>query len=251
MNHSFHIIRNETRDHVARTAVDLYAADCLKAVREERDFAVALSGGRSPLGFFKLLAADDRVTPAHWQKTHLFWVDERCVPDSDPASNFGAARRFLLDRVPLFEDHVHPMPGLLPPEDGARLYEGELVRHFGVVSGNPPRFDLVVLGVGADGHTASLFPGSKLIGEKKRLVMPVKGGNPDLWRLTLTFKVLNAAAHIMILATGKEKAPVVAALTGRSDWKPPVVNIVPVGGRLTLLVDKESAGDGDCGKRQK
>lgn len=251
MNQPVLIVSNETRHDVARAAVDLYAADCLNTIAKGRDFNVAFSGGKSPVDFFNLLAVDHRITPGHWRKTHVFWVDERCVAESDPASNSGTARRFLLDRVPLFGDHVHPMPGLLPPEDGARLYEEELKRHFGVKSAKGPRFDLVVLGVGSDGHTASLFPGSDLLDEKRRLVAPVKGGDPDLWRLTLTFKSLNAAAHVMILAAGKEKAPVVAALRGLSDWKPPVMKVNPEGGRLTLLVDRASAGDGDRVEKRK
>lgn len=243
------IVIRETYEDMARAAADIYLADCARVARERRDFTVAVSGGRTPAGFFSVLAAENRLTPELWRKTQVFWVDERCVPESDPASNYGNAKRVLLDRVPLLPEHIHPMPGESQPEEGARRYEEELMRIFGLGPGSVPRFDLVVLGVGADGHTASLFPGTDLLQEKHRLVVPVKGGSPDLWRLTLTFPVLNAAAHVMILAAGTQKARVAEALLGRSGWRPPARRIRPDSGALTLLLDRAAAGGLNDGGR--
>jgi 6-phosphogluconolactonase len=242
-----HIVRKETEEEMARAAVDIYATDCLRVCSEGREFTVAFSGGRTPLRFFSLLAVEPRVLSGMWRKTHVFWVDERCVSASDSASNYGNAKRALLGRVPLASNHIHPMPAELPPEEGARRYEMELIRCFALKPGAIPRFDLVVLGLGIDGHTASLFPGSDRLGENRRLVVPVKGGRPDVWRLSLTFPVLNGASHVMMLAAGNEKAPVVRALLGLSEWEPPARRIRPQRGVLTLLIDGAAAGDSDVG----
>jgi 6-phosphogluconolactonase len=204
---------------------------------------VALSGGGTPLGFFGLLAEDARISSSAWKKTDVFWVDERCVDTEDPGSNYGNAKRVLLDRVPLDPENIHPMPSDLPPGDGALLYQEELLRFFGCEAGGIPRFDLVLLGVGTDGHVASLFPDSDPQPGDGRLVMAVKGGTPDLWRLTLTLPVLNAAKHVMILASGREKAPVVQALLGKSAWEPLAVKVRPASGALSLVIDEAAAGN--------
>ncbi len=237
------IVRKQTPKDMAAAAVDIYAAECLRVVESGRDFIVALSGGETPLVFFGLLAVASRLSSSVWKKTHIFWVDERCVSTEDSASNYGNAKRVLLDHVPIDPGNIHRMPSELSPEDGAFFYQKELIKFFGCETGGIPRFDLVVLGVGSDGHVASLFPGSAPAVEDGRLVMAVKGGEPDVWRLTLTLPVLNAAAHVIILASGRKKAPVVRALLGRSGWKPVARKVRPKSGVISLVIDETAAGE--------
>jgi len=240
----------ETSEDMAGAAADLYAADCLRVTGEGRNFTVALSGGKTPIDFFALLAVDSRLSSFAWKKTHIFWVDERCVPPEDAGSNYGNAKRVLLDHVPLDPGNIHRMPSELPPEEGAFFYERELRKFFDCETGGIPRFDLIVLGAGADGHVASLFPGYELSAEGGPLVVPVKGGQPDVWRLTLTLPVLNSAEHVIILISGHEKAPVVRALMGKSTWEPPARRIRPESGALYLVIDRAAAefeGNGSTG----
>jgi len=242
------VVRKQTAEDMDAAAVDLYAADCLRVIESGWHFTVALSGGGTPLGFFGLLAKDARISSSAWKKTHLFWVDERCVNLEDPASNYGNAKRVLLDHVPIDPDHIHRMPSELSPEKGALSYQEALIRFFGCETGGIPRFDLVVLGVGSDGHVASLFPGSDPQPEEGHLVMAVKGGEPDVWRLTLTLPVLNAAEHVMVLASGSSKAPAVQALLGKSTWEPVVLNVRPKSGNLSLVIDEAAtAGPENAG----
>jgi 6-phosphogluconolactonase len=247
MNHDglvrMRVVRKQTEKDMAAAALDLYAAECLSVVESGRDFIVALSGGGTPLGFFGLLAVDARIYPSAWKKTHVFWVDERCVSTDDPESNYGNAKRVLLDHVPIKRDNIHRMPSELSPEEGANFYQEALITFFGCERGEIPRFDLVLLGVGSDGHVASLFPGSDLQPEDGRLVRAVKGGEPDVWRITLTLPVLNAAEHVMILASERKKAPVVQALLGKSAWVPVARLVRPKSGNLTLVIDEAAAGE--------
>lgn len=247
MNHDglikMHVVRKQTTKDMAAAAVNLYAAECLRVLESGRAFSVALSGGGTPLGFFGLLAVDSRICPSAWKKTHVFWVDERCVSTGDPASNYGNAKRVLLDHVPIDPANIHRMPSELSPEEGAIFFQEALITFFGCERGEIPRFDLVLLGVGSDGHVASLFPGSDLQPEDGRLVTAVKGGEPDLWRLTLTMPVLNAAEHVMILASGRKKAAVVQALLGKSVWEPVARLVRPTSGNLTLIIDEAAAGE--------
>ncbi len=240
------IVRKENEKEMARAAEDLYAADCLRITGEGRDFSVALSGGSTPLGFFDLLAADYRIPASAWRKTHVFWVDERCVPEWDPASNYGNAKRVLLDHVPLDPDNIHRMPSQLPPEQGAFVYQKELLTFFASEPNGIPCFDLVVLGIGADGHVASIFPESEQQEKEGFLVVPARGGIPDVWRLTVTLPVLNAAEHVMILASGREKSKVVRALMGESGWRPPATKVRPSKGVLSLVMDRFAAGELGC-----
>jgi 6-phosphogluconolactonase len=176
-----------------------------------------------------------------WERIHLLWVDERCVPVEDPASNYGAARRDFLDQGLVPAGHVHPMPGHLSPSEGAAAYEDEILRIFGMPRGGFPTLDLVFLGIGKDGHTASLFPGDKALMEEERLVAAVKGGDPDAPRLTLTLPILNRAREIVFTVTGKEKGPMVrTVMAGRFEGLPAQC-IAPAEGHVTWLLDRGAA----------
>jgi 6-phosphogluconolactonase len=197
---------------------------------------IALAGGSTPKAAYQQLAA--RCPP--WGRVTFFFGDERCVPPDDPASNYHMAKDALLDRIPLRPDQVHRILGELPPEEAAARAEQD-VRAF--VPGEPyPVFDLVVLGMGADGHTASLFPGSREVEITDRLAVPVH--RPDLpqpWRVSLTLPVINAARRVLMLVGSGDKAPMVRRAVNR-DPELPAGRLDPAG-ELVWLVTEDAARD--------
>lgn len=179
-----------------------------RTLAREPFFSLALSGGSSPLPFYRHLADPGLFPAALWSRTHVFFVDERMVPAVHPDSNFGSAQKHLLSRVPLPQTHVHRMRGELTPEAAATDYARELLDHFRPGTGDTPAFDLVALGMGADGHTASLFPASALP-PRRMLTAPVPPPRaiPQVARLTLTPRVLNAAREVIFHILGADKHP--------------------------------------------
>lgn len=204
--------------------------------------SVVLSGGESPKPFHRRLATDfhDRI---RWDDVHFFWGDERCVPYDDERSNYRMARDTLLDHVPYRPENAHPMPtGFADPDTAAREYEATLKAFFGE---DEPRFDLVVLGLGADGHTASLFPYSPALAENERWVAAVPDPPTPPIRLTLTLPALNRSEHTFFLVTGAGKAEAVArVLSGRVESEShPAAGILPLQGRLVWWLDREAAAE--------
>lgn len=185
-------------------AVAQSLADRIKAIAKGGGrFCLALAGSNTPRVLYRLLATKYR-DEIPWGQVEFFWGDERYVPPTDSRSNFRMAREALLDHIPIPKENVHPMPtDFAEPEDAARAYEKTLQDFFPLPW---PRFDLVLLGLGADSHTASLFPGSHVLEEKERWVLPVQGPAEPRLRLTLTLPVLNHAEHIYFLVAGAEKA---------------------------------------------
>ncbi len=217
-------------------------------VRDNGRFSVAISGGRTPLRLFELLA--DPQQPWHaalpWEQMDIFWVDERWVPHSDPESNFGVAYTGLFSR---FE---RPGPGLRPfdtslatPQAAAEAMQAQIRKRFGLQGGGAlPRFDLVLLGLGADGHTASLFPGAQLDFAPGQLAAAVHVPKLDAWRLTLTPAVLNEAHEAIFLVSGADKAQALrAAVTAEGPQAPPAALIRLREGRLRFWADREAAGN--------
>jgi 6-phosphogluconolactonase len=233
----------ESSGDLARHGADFFVKTAKNSVQRKGMFFVALSGGSTPRAMHRLLTQEPRRSNIPWDQTHVFWVDERCVPASDPASNFGAATRDFVDQAPIPPNQVHPMPGEMEPEAGALKYQDDLVHSFQLGEGMLPVFDLIFLGIGTDGHTASLFPGHRALKEGKRMVLAVKGGNPDVNRLTLTLPVINNAREIVFLASGKEKAPVVKAVLNETDETLPALRVKPHKGRLSWLMDKDAASE--------
>ena len=193
---------------------------------------------------------------------HFFWGDERHVPPEHPDSNFGAARAALLDHVPVPPENVHRVPAELPDADAAaRIYEDELRRWLAPPPGQPPRFDLVLLGLGADGHTASLFPGSAALDETERWVVAPWIEKLAARRITLTLPVLNAAARVLFLVSGRDKAAALrAVLAGpRRPRELPAQAVAPHDGEVTWIVDREAAselktlskGSGGCRRKSR
>jgi 6-phosphogluconolactonase len=184
-------------------------------------FRLALSGGRSPLPLFEALRDPDLFPTNFWGRTHVFFADERMVPSDHPDSNFGLASRHLLDHVPIPAANVHPMPAHLPLEAAATRYAQTLTDCCGCLPGQTPVLDLVVLGMGADGHTASLFPDARLP-EDHPLVAPVPtpSAMPHVPRLTLTPRVLNSAREIVFLILGADKHAALLAIDNGDDSLP-------------------------------
>jgi 6-phosphogluconolactonase len=214
-------------DELSLRAAEAAVRTINESLRSNRSFSVALSGGTTPRTLYHLLSTRFR-DQIPWTNVHVFWGDERYVPLADPQSNYRMAREALLDMVPCPAENVHQMPTELPnPDVAAREYEKTLGSYF---SKDWPHFDLVLLGLGEDGHTASLFPGSPALNETKRWVVAVKAPAKPPLRLTLTLPALTQAANIYFLVTGSNKAQALHhVLTGSPDPK-----IYPASGvRLT------------------
>ncbi len=182
----------------------------------------------------------DRIDWSTWQ---VFWVDERWVPPSSPDSNFGLARRLLFSRVGIPEAHIHAVDDSKSPDETARAYEAQIRRTLPVEAGALPRFDMVLLGLGEDGHTASLFPGHPALQENRRWVVPVfNAPKPPPVRVTMTLPVINAARQVLIVVAGSRKAGVVGRVLhpGNEDLKMPVQRLNPVNGALSWFLDQRS-----------
>jgi 6-phosphogluconolactonase len=224
---------------VAAATADRLLAAGRNAIRRRGRFILALTGGTTPLAVCPLLVVPPRVRMLDWSRVEFFFGDERAVPPSDPESNYNTARLALLDYLPgLRMDQVHRMPCELQDLDaGAWQYERELRE----VIGGPgvPRFDLIWLGMGADGHTASLFPGSDALDERERLVVATWAPSLQAWRMTLTYPVLNAAREAMFVVTGADKAEAFAEVRSGSS-EPPAGRVRAE--RTLWLVDAAAAG---------
>ena len=225
-------------DAVARHIVTC-AAD---AVATTGRFTIALSGGSTPKAAYSRLATGDTrpMSAGLWRLTHILWGDERCVPPDDPRSNYRMAKEALLDRVPIPPDHIHRIRGEDDPQRAAMDYERELRMLLGVTDS----LDLVLLGLGEDGHTASLFPGQSAIHEAERWVMAVPAPSGDIWRVTLTPAVLDLAKNVTFVVSGASKAQRLAEVL-EGPFNPdllPAQAIRPTRGRLTWMVDESAAG---------
>jgi 6-phosphogluconolactonase len=227
---------------LAEAAAEEWRARALAAIAASGRFAVALAGGSTPRRLYELLAAPSAgYRAAHpWGRTHVFFGDERAVPPDDPESNYGMARDALLARVPVPGENVHRIRGEEDPEVAARRYEDELRAFFGAA----PRFDLVLLGMGADGHTASLFPGSPALDDPARWVAAPFVPALGVRRITLTLRALESASRVVFLVSGAAKAPVLARILsgGPGAMAFPAGRVRAPAGSVLWLVDRAAAG---------
>ncbi len=223
-------------------AAAIFVSVSRNSIATKKRFAAAISGGSTPRRLYMLLGSDAYRDQVDWQRVHLFWVDERCVPKEDEASNFGTAFDTLLSKVGLPGNNIHRMKGEETPDKAARDYEQEIRRFFG--ESERPRFDLIILGMGEDGHTASLFPGTKSLEETVRLAIPVYLEAPKKNRVSLTFPVLNNADQILFLVAGSSKTAVLSEILGDGEKRKllPAGLINPAHGNITWLIDQEAAG---------
>ena len=230
---------------MAAASARLFAATVEQAVAKRGVARVAISGGSTPKATFQLLAdpSGPFAKTLPWEKLQLFWVDERCVGPEDPESNYGVARELLLSKVPILPENVFRMEGELEPEVAASRYESTLRNVLKLEGAETPAFDLVTLGMGPDGHTASLFPHTEGLNELGRLVIANHVPQKDVWRISLTWPVINHGAEVVFEVEGAGKTDVLAeVLTGpRDPERLPAQLIRPANGKLLFLLDEAAA----------
>ncbi|MDT5122501.1 MAG: 6-phosphogluconolactonase [Acidobacteriota bacterium] len=226
---------------VARAAADRCVEIAHAAIDERGRLSIALAGGSTPKRAYELLASDDYKAQLDWSKVHIFFGDERCVPPDDAESNYRMANEALLSRVAIPPQNIHRMQGVGDAVANARLYEDELRAFFN--DAEWPRFDLILLGMGDDGHTASLFPNSAALNEQQAWVAANWVEKFGVYRITLSLPAINHAAHIAFLVTGENKAERLAEVLGeaQSDEPLPSQLIHPLDGSLEWLIDKAAA----------
>lgn len=226
---------------LAKQAAEIFVAGARLSVGKRGRFVVAVSGGSTPRRMHKLLAREPYILNIPWGKIHIFWVDERWVPQDSHESNYGTAKMDFINEVPISETQVHLIACKSSPRVSAKEYQKIMRDFFSFESARIPRFDLIYLGMGADGHIASLFPGQKALYEKEKLVVAVKGGDPNVDRISMTLPLLNQARHIVFLITGAEKARTVQAVLGDRKIRSPAQKVRPLNGQLTWLLDRGAA----------
>lgn len=246
---------------LARRAAQYFVEMVGEAVAGSGHARIAISGGSTPKATFELLADPNQPWRYRmpWENLDLYWVDERTVPPDNADSNYRMTREALLDTAPLKPEQIHRMEGELDPEVAASRYEAELRNSFRIEGAEMPRFDLVALGMGPDGHTASLFPRTQALHEVTRLVTANHVPQQNTWRITLTWPLINHARSVFFLIAGADKAEILKqVLTGpRDPERLPSQLIWPCSGILTLILDKAAAAllpatDGEgCGSLER
>jgi 6-phosphogluconolactonase len=230
---------------LASRAAQYFVEMAEESVEARGRVRIAISGGSTPKAAFQLLSDPGQPWRSRmpWDKLELFWVDERCVPPDDPQSNYRMTREALLDHAPLRAEQIHRMEGELDPEAAAARYESGLRNGFRLEGAELPRFDLVQLGMGPDGHTASLFPHTQALTEMSLLTTANHVPQLDTWRITLTWPVINHARSVFFLIGGADKADrLKEVFTGVRDVERlPSQLIWPASGILTLILDKAAA----------
>lgn len=234
----------EDEDALAQRAVEYFAVHINEAVKARGIARIAISGGTTPKRTFEVLgmrSQDNGGIP--WEQVQLFWVDERCVSPDDAESNFRMTREAMLDAIGLPPGNVFRIQGELPPEEAAARYESVIREQFRLEGAETPRFDVVHLGMGDDGHTASLFPHTAALHEMGRIAIANHVPQRDVWRVTLTWPVINNGRHVFFLVKDESKAPVIAEVfqgTYDPESKPAQL-IRPRDGVVELLLDKPAA----------
>jgi 6-phosphogluconolactonase len=228
------------RKAVAGFAVDTWMEACSKSVQRKGYFAAALSGGRTPVDFYNLLSARGEKLP--WRKTHIFLADERFVPAADDESNYRLVRECLLNHVDIPEHNVHAVDTEAATLEMAVVkYEEEIRSFFGIEGDRIPEFDLIMLGIGQDGHTASLFPGAPSLEEQKRVAIPVIAERPPHKRISLSLPVLTNARRIIFLVIGSEKAGIVREIFEDRESRLPASLVRRMARSVYLVMDEGAA----------
>ncbi|MCP4268688.1 MAG: 6-phosphogluconolactonase [Candidatus Brocadiaceae bacterium] len=237
MKKNIHIYPNKEK-LVAATA-ERMVDSVEKAIVENGLCNIAMSGGNTPGGVFSLLASSPYRDRVDWNKLHVFWGDERMVPPEHKDSNFKMARETLLDHVAIPDDNVHRIRGEIAPEQAAEEYASLLNDHFGT---DLPIFDIMLLGLGEDGHTASLFPGTDAVEERERHAVAVFVPKLDSWRVTLTLPVINTARDIYFLVSGRSKSDIVQRIMSMKEPSKefPATMVKPDNGELHWMLDSEA-----------
>jgi len=233
----------DTPTALAQAAAAVFAETVHDGIAARGVARLAVSGGSTSQQMFSLLAEEPYRSGIDWSRLHLYWVDERCVPPADANSNYGVAYRDFLSKVPLPESNLFRMEGELPAEEAASRYEAVLRNSFRLEGAEVPAFDLVLLGLGEDGHTASIFPNSAAVDALGTLVAADFVEKKEAWRITLTWPVINHGRRVVFLVEGAAKAEVLhEVLLGKYDPdRLPAQLIRPENGKLELLLDADAA----------
>lgn len=233
--------------YLAQAAVEIFIQTAETAIRERELFSVSLSGGSTPQALYQLLASEPFSERVDWARTQIFWGDERCVPPDHPDSNYFKAKTMMLDDVPVPENNIHRILAEHPPEQAAQEYEETLLSFFSSLPSREERenasFDLVLLGMGDDGHTASLFPGTPAIHEETRWTAAQYIDKLASWRITLTPAILNRASLVVFLVSGAGKSDTLQRVIYGS-YQPeryPSQVIQPKNGQVLWMVDEPAA----------
>jgi 6-phosphogluconolactonase len=230
----------ETTEALNKTAAEFIIELSKKSIAERGRFIISLSGGETPKKVYSLLSEPPFKDQIQWKKTFIFWGDERCVPFTDERNNGHQAKSILLDKVDIPLSNIHFIPVNLTPSQAAFEYEKKIKNFFGE---EPPRFDLVLLGLGENGHTASLFPGTKVIGEQSEGIREVYVEEEKMFRVTMTAPLINEAYNILFLVTGENKADILKKIL-TTTYTPdiyPAQLIKPVNGDLFWFADRAAA----------
>ena len=239
------ILTYHSQEEMISSAAAQFISIGLAAIQDRGQFSVTLSGGNTPKPLYEILAGPD-ADLLDWDKVHFFWGDERCVPPNHPDSNFNQANQVLLRPRSIKDENIHRIKTELQPKETARQYQEEILSYF---QGNIPRFDLVLLGMGSDGHTASLFPGSELVvgdlPSEDCLVASNWVPKLDAWRITFTHHLINIAHNVLFLVSGENKAKVLkSVLEGPPDHKLYPSQLIDLDeGDLTWHIDHEAAAE--------
>ena len=229
----------DDEEELAATAVDFFVEQSEHAFKRRRRFLVALSGGRTPRRLYELLASPLYCERVDWKRTEVFWVDEQCVPPDHEDSNYRMAYELLLSKVPLEEKQIHRIRGEEDPELAAKVYGMEISAY---ISKSLITFDLAILGLGIDGHTASLYPGDPAVAETGKVAVAVEPRGEQHRRITVTMPVLNHVATALFLVAGQEKASLVREILDEGNPKGyPAGLVLPVKGELFWFLDREAA----------
>jgi 6-phosphogluconolactonase len=246
VNETVSVSKFDDIEALAQRCSDAVAALLIQAVQDFGEASVALAGGSTPLRMYEILAEQHQHT-VPWQSVHFFWSDERCVPPDDTASNYANAQRVLLAWIPCWQEKVHRLRGEEIPQQEAQRYSRRLGELFADQLGEGEiSFDLVLLGMGADGHTASIFPGDQTALAATEPCVAVDGskGSPAVPRLTLTLPVINNAKQVFVLAAGAEKHPVFReVMQGGTSMSSPIALVRPISGSMHWWVDKAAFGE--------
>jgi len=232
----------KTRDELRQSVAGRIYEVIRRTLKEKTQCCIVLSGGETPRNVYRRMGLDETNKLIDWNRVQVFFSDERAVPPDDPQSNYGMIQREWTSHIPIPRSHIHRIQGEFDPKSAARKYEQEIRK---VCKQDPMVFDLVLLGVGEDGHTASLFPGTDAVLEKVELVTSTFVPQFKNWRVTLTVPILNAAREIIFLAAGTKKASIVRRILEKDtpDIELPASLIQPAQGTLCWMIDEEAGSE--------
>ena len=237
------IVVCQDKKELCQRAAELFLQLATQAVSVKGKFTTALSGGSTPRLLYSLLGSNRFQSRLPWSKLHLFWGDERCVPPDHPQSNYAMTRSVMLSKVPIPEENVYRIAAEKGASPAAAEYEQTLRKFFALAENERPCFDLILLGMGTDGHVASLFPGTAALRESRRFVTATYVEKLKAYRVTLTAPAINQAANVVFLISGEPKAPVLGEVL-RGSYQPtrfPSQLIQPTQGKLLFLIDRAAA----------